>query len=130
MTMEEDEVSTQVPNDILFDFDESELKSDAEETIDELIDEFDQLPDDTIIHINGHTDNVGDEDYNMELSEERAESVLDYIEENSDTSDLQFETFGYGETEPLETEADDEEAERMENRRVEIVINPDENEEN
>ncbi|MDA3129448.1 OmpA family protein [Aliibacillus thermotolerans] len=122
MTMEEEEIKLQVPDDLLFDFDESVLKTEAKETLDEIIDDLEKLEADATLHINGHTDNVGDPDYNMELSKQRAEAVFTYLEENGEISHLNIHTNGYGETEPIASNEDEEG--RSMNRRVEIVINP------
>src|SRR5699024_8588105 len=75
LTFKEEEVKMQVPDDLLFDFDDSTLKKEAMETLDDIIIELENLETDTPIHINGHTDNQGDPDYNLNLSEERAEAV-------------------------------------------------------
>lgn len=123
ITESDEEMKLQVPDDVLFDFDESKLKSDAKETLDELIGDLEELVADTELEINGHTDDEGDADYNMDLSEERAESVMDYVEDNSDIADqLDIEVEGYGETDPIDSNDDSDGRER--NRRVEIVINP------
>lgn len=70
--------------------------------------------------INGHTDNVGNKDYNMELSEKRAESVKDYLQGELETSEATFSTNGYGDTKPIAS--NDTENGQAKNRRVEIVI--------
>ncbi|WP_207062275.1 OmpA family protein [Motiliproteus sp. SC1-56] len=72
------------------------------------------------VHINGHTDSVGDADYNMQLSEKRAQAVVDYMVENYDVDRGQLRAVGYGETQPV---ADNATAEgRALNRRVEADV--------
>src|SRR5699024_2688702 len=66
ITKQDEEMKLQVPDDVLFDFDESDLKDDAKETLDELISDLEGLDEDTELEINGHTDNEGDPDYNMD----------------------------------------------------------------
>lgn len=122
LTVEDDEIKIQVPDDLLFDFDDSQLKSNAKETLDGIIDDLQELADGTVIHINGHTDNVGDSDYNMDLSEQRAQSVWEYVKKHGDIDHLDIHIQGYGETKPIESNED--EKGRSQNRRVEIVINP------
>jgi outer membrane protein OmpA-like peptidoglycan-associated protein len=72
------------------------------------------------VEINGHTDNVGDEERNMELSKKRAESVKKYFIEKSGLSEEIFTTKGFGETKPIASNATPEG--RAKNRRVEIIL--------
>ena len=118
----EEEIKMQVPDDLLFDFDKSKLKPEAKETLDEIIEELSELSTDVAIQINGHTDSTGEADYNMNLSEERAHAVADYMKENSDLDSETMEIQGFGDTEPIASNENEEEREK--NRRVEIVINP------
>ncbi len=69
--------------------------------------------------ISGHTDNVGNDQANMKLSEQRAQAVADYLESNGVSKDRMIVRW-FGETEPI---ADNEsEAGRQQNRRVEMEI--------
>src|SRR5699024_5391220 len=122
LTFKEEEVKMQVPDDLLFDFDDSTLKKEAMETLDDIIIELENLETDTPIHINGHTDNQGDPDYNLNLSEERAEAVWEYIQENGDIDTLNVHVEGFGETKPITSNDDSVGQER--NRRLEDIINP------
>src|SRR5690625_335757 len=122
LSIEEDEVKMQVPDDLLFDFGKSDLKTEAKETLDELIEDLSELPNDTHIQINGHTENVGGADFNMNLSEERAYAVADYIEESGKLDYLSMKVQGFGKEKPIASNEDEEGRQR--NRRVEIVINP------
>ena len=71
------------------------------------------------IEIVGHTDNVGDENDNMELSKQRAASVRDYlISKSHDASKMV--TAGKGETMPIAS--NDTEEGRASNRRVQILV--------
>ncbi|MGE0089214.1 MAG: OmpA family protein [Bacteroidales bacterium] len=71
------------------------------------------------IEISGHTDNVGSNEYNMNLSENRAKSVYNYlVDKNIDVKRLVYK--GYGEQIPLDTNNTDEG--RATNRRTEIKI--------
>ena len=73
----------------------------------------------SFIEIVGHTDDVGDDDYNMELSKQRAASVSDYlISKGLDASKIV--TTGMGETMPTASNSTPEG--RTENRRVEILL--------
>lgn len=122
LTMEEEEIKMQVPDDLLFDFDENKLKSEAKETLDEIIEDLSDLGSEVDIQINGHTDNQGDADYNITLSKERAEAVAEYFSENSDLDSSMMSIEGLGDTEPIASNKNEDD--RQKNRRVEIVINP------
>lgn len=122
LTLDDTEIKIQITDDILFDFDDSVLKSSAKETLIKIIDELEALPVGTIVHINGHTDNVGNPTYNIDLSEKRAESVLQYINKYGIVDHLKISTYGFGEREPRFP--NNSELERAQNRRVEIVVNP------
>tara|TARA_B110000503_G_scaffold132899_1_gene209499 strand:- start:432 stop:878 length:447 start_codon:yes stop_codon:yes gene_type:complete len=73
----------------------------------------------TKILILGHTDHFGSTDYNKVLSEERANSVVDYLIK-SGLNKTRIQSFGYGNSEPLLTSRTDEG--RKKNRRVEFKI--------
>ncbi|MBP2077043.1 OmpA family protein [Oceanobacillus polygoni] len=122
LTVADEEIKMQVPDDLLFDFDESILMDFSQETLNSILAELEELEPETTIHINGHTDDQGDASYNLNLSLERAESVFHYLEEHGDISHLTIHTEGYGETAPIESNEDEDG--RSKNRRVEIVINP------
>jgi outer membrane protein OmpA-like peptidoglycan-associated protein len=75
--------------------------------------------DDTDILIEGHTDNSGEDAYNQTLSEKRAKEVEDFLESQA-VKGSRITTKGYGETQPLT--ANDTQAGRSSNRRVEVAI--------
>jgi outer membrane protein OmpA-like peptidoglycan-associated protein len=71
------------------------------------------------VEIQGHTDSQGDDDFNLKLSQRRAESVRDYLIKKKVDSDRMVSK-GYGENVPI---ADNRTADgRSQNRRVEFVI--------
>lgn len=122
VTVDGDETKIQLPDDILFDFGESELREDAKQALDDFLESLEVLEEGTKLQINGHTDNSGGEELNQKLSEERAASVESYIREQSDLGHLSIETNGYGLTKPIASNENEEG--RQKNRRVEFVINP------
>lgn len=122
LTTDEEEVKVAMPDDVLFDYDSSELKAESASTLDNVIAILEKLEDGSTIHINGHTDNQGNADYNLTLSEKRAKAVEAYLTKQGNLSHLTISTKGYGETKPLES--NDDESGRQKNRRVEVVINP------
>jgi outer membrane protein OmpA-like peptidoglycan-associated protein len=74
------------------------------------------------LDVEGHTDSVGGDDYNQRLSEQRGESVRDYlIQQGMPGSSVT--TRGFGKTQPVAS--NDTDAGRQQNRRVELVISGD-----
>ena len=71
------------------------------------------------LDVEGHTDNVGGDDYNQNLSEQRGSSVRDYLTQQGMQPDS-LSTRGFGKTQPIAT--NDTAAGRQQNRRVELVI--------
>ncbi len=69
------------------------------------------------VEISGHTDNVGEDDFNMDLSLRRAQAVKDFLVKEGCNPNL-FEVKGYGETKPAQTNETLEG--RAKNRRVEL----------
>jgi outer membrane protein OmpA-like peptidoglycan-associated protein len=67
----------------------------------------------------GHTDNVGRDDYNQDLSERRANSAMRYLESRN-VDPNRIDTRGVGEMEPVASNGT--ESGRARNRRVEIAI--------
>jgi outer membrane protein OmpA-like peptidoglycan-associated protein len=74
---------------------------------------------DTNVLIEGHTDSSGDDAYNNKLSDQRANSVEDYLASEGVKSS-RLTTKGYGESQPISS--NDTEAGRQANRRVEVAI--------
>jgi outer membrane protein OmpA-like peptidoglycan-associated protein len=106
--------------DVTFDTNSTVVKPGLYTEIDRIADVLIRYPQ-TLIRVEGHTDSVGTEDYNMDLSFRRADSVRDLlVQRGVDISRIQ--TVGFGETMPVATNAT--EAGRQLNRRVEIKIAP------
>lgn len=103
---------------ILFDFDSSQLRSTARQNLNELHQSLRDYPE-TELLIAGHTDSVGDEEYNYRLSERRAQAAADYLM-SLGMSGSRINIVGLGETEPVATNSTAEG--RQENRRVEVAI--------
>ncbi len=105
---------------VLFEFDKAELREHAKEKLDVVAQALKDHPDQRVV-IEGHTDAVGDEDYNDTLSRERADAVRAYLESQG-VSSLRLTATGAGEAEPIAS--NDSPEGRANNRRVEIIIVP------
>lgn len=105
-------------NNIYFDFDRTTLKSESFTELDKVVDFLQQNP--TIeIEIAGHTDDKGSDEYNLNLSQGRAQSVVDYLSQNG-VDRFRLVAKGYGESKPVDTNATEEG--RAVNRRVEFTV--------
>jgi len=78
-----------------------------------------------IIEIGSHTDNKGSDDYNLSLSQRRAESVINYLQKKG-IDKKRIQAKGYGETKPvaanMNTDVTDNPAGRAKNRRTSFRV--------
>jgi outer membrane protein OmpA-like peptidoglycan-associated protein len=107
-------------SDVLFDFNKATLKSGAREKLNRLAGILLAYPGQYHIEIEGHTDSVGSDDYNLKLSQERAESVRECLQEAAIAADRIVATRGLGKASPVAS--NDTATGRQLNRRVELVI--------
>jgi len=107
-----------VLNNIFFETGKATLSSESRVELGKAIDLMKANPT-MIIEVGGHTDNVGDDAFNMKLSHDRAKSVRDYLIAGGIAS-ARVQAKGYGETNPVAT--NDTEDGRKANRRTEFVI--------
>jgi outer membrane protein OmpA-like peptidoglycan-associated protein len=105
-------------SDVLFDFDSANLKPGAREKIARVAGILRSHPD-LKIQVEGHTDSVGSDGYNLRLSERRADSVRGSMVQQGVNRDV-VGTAGFGESKPVATNGTA--AGRQQNRRVEIVV--------
>ncbi len=75
----------------------------------------------TLVDVYGHTDNVGSDGYNYDLSQRRALSVANYLSSQG-VDNRRFAVTGFGESRPVASNATEEG--KAENRRVEIQLSP------
>ena len=113
-----DEVRVTFDSAILFDFDSAALRSASMERLDQMAEVLVKYPE-TDILILGHTDSQGEADYNMGLSERRADSVSGYLGGHGVTVN-RLRARGFGETVPVADNGT--ETGRAQNRRVEVSI--------
>jgi len=117
---ENDILAVTFKSDYFFDFDSAILNPGAYDEINRTFLALNEYPQTTIM-IEGHTDNVGTEEYNLKLSKNRAEAVKDaLLARGIDPARLQ--TVGFGESKPIADNTT--EKGRQMNRRVKVVITP------
>ena len=103
---------------INFAFDSAKLDKPSETIIDRAVQNLNRNPQMSVL-IEGHTDNIGPEDYNMGLSVRRAQAVKDYMISQGVAKE-RLSVKGFGESQPLVT--NDTKEGRAQNRRVEFVV--------
>jgi len=118
--LKDDTLKLTVDSEVSFDFNRAEVKPAFSGSLDKLADVLIKY-NRTVVHVVGHTDSVGSDSYNQQLSERRAQSVGDYLVSRGVPRD-RMRTEGRGEREPRATNAT--EAGRQLNRRVEIFVKP------
>ncbi len=103
---------------VYFDTSKSNVKGTSATTLDKLAGIFKEYPNSNVL-VEGHTDSAGPDDYNLKLSEQRAQSVTTYlVAQGIDGS--RFATKWYGESQPRGDNATTEG--KATNRRVELAI--------
>lgn len=105
-------------SDVVFEFSKADLKPEFSKILDKAVDML-QAYNDYDIKIEGHTDDIGADEDNLELSLLRAKTVYDYfIEKGINPKNLTY--WGYGKKRPIADNST--EAGRQKNRRVNIIV--------
>ncbi len=107
-------------SEVSFDFNSAKLKPSFYSPLDKIADVLTRYPKTQIV-VAGHTDSVGSEKYNLDLSNRRAIAVADYLVKKG-VAAPRLGTEGRGELEPIAT--NDSAEGRAKNRRVEIYVVP------
>lgn len=105
--------------DIQFEIDQDEIQREEKEKLGVVGTFLKKYPDSTAL-IEGHSDNVGATEHNIELSRSRAETVARYLVDTFQIAHSRVRAVGYGDTRPLVSN-DTEEGKRI-NRRINAVI--------
>jgi outer membrane protein OmpA-like peptidoglycan-associated protein len=105
-------------NDVLFDFNKYTLKPGAREKLAKVSGILLAYPG-LKLQLEGHTDSIGSDEYNLTLSEERADAVRDFLMEQGVPAD-NITAVGLGKSGPVAS--NDTAAGRQQNRRVELVV--------
>ena len=103
---------------IYFDTAKATIKKQSEAQLDQAVAVLGEFPN-TRLEISGHTDDRGNDDYNMQLSADRAEAVKQYLVDKGIDAD-RIQTRGAGELEPRES--NNTKAGRAKNRRIEFKL--------
>ena len=105
-------------NNIFFDTNKSDLKPESSQELDRVVAMMSGSPT-MAIEVDGHTDNVGEDAYNLKLSQSRAEAVVKYLLSKGVKAGV-LTSKGFGKSKPVTT--NQTEAGRAVNRRVEFTI--------
>jgi OmpA-OmpF porin, OOP family len=105
-------------NNIFFEYAKATLRTESFPELDRIAETLKENPS-LVIEIQGHTDNVGSNESNLKLSEERAESVRTYLLSKKLATN-RVTSIGFGESRPIAS--NDTEEGKAKNRRVEFVI--------
>ncbi len=117
---EGDNIRLNMPSDITFDTDRSEIKPSFDDTLAKVASTLQKYPK-TTIDVIGHADSTGADDYNLALSERRARSVAGFLVSHG-VMEQRIWTQGRGESQPIAS--NDTADGRAKNRRVEILLRP------
>jgi outer membrane protein OmpA-like peptidoglycan-associated protein len=120
VTRRGDSIVLNMPSNITFDSDQSDVKPQFYDTLESVAIVFKEY-DQTLIDVTGHTDSDGSDDYNYDLSRRRAASVARYLSSQQLDAN-RFSVEGRGEQEPIASNASSRG--KQQNRRVEIIIQP------
>lgn len=115
-----DQIKLTMPSGVTFATNSAALSGDAVQSLNTVAGVLSQYPE-TTITVAGHTDNTGGDHINNPLSQQRAQSVANYLHSRGVVAN-RISTVGYGSRSPIASNAT--EAGRAQNRRVEILINP------
>ncbi|MFN2308569.1 MAG: OmpA family protein [Gammaproteobacteria bacterium] len=118
--LQDETLKIDIASEVSFDFGSAAIKSTFRPTLDKVggvLMRYDR----SIVHVVGHTDSVGSDAYNQRLSEQRAQSVMNYLVSTGVPRE-RLRAEGRGEMEPRESNAT--EAGRQLNRRVELFVKP------
>jgi outer membrane protein OmpA-like peptidoglycan-associated protein len=115
---EDNQLKVNVPSDISFDTGKAGIKPELRTVLENFANGLNGDPS-TLVRIVGHTDNTGSDAVNNPLSQERAMSVANFLEDRGIAAN-RIETSGRGDREPIADNATD--AGRAKNRRVEIFL--------
>ena len=118
-------LSMNLSGDVLFDYDKTVLKPEAEQALKKVAVVLSQFPESNVT-VEGYTDSKGTKATNMQLSRERAQAVKDWLVKNGGVAAPNITTKGFGEQYPIaankNADGSDNPLGRALNRRVSIIV--------
>jgi outer membrane protein OmpA-like peptidoglycan-associated protein len=115
-----DNIVLNMPGNVTFATDRGEVQGDfypVLNSVAKVLKEYEK----TLIHVTGHTDSTGGHQYNMDLSQRRADSVSSYLAAQG-VQNVRLQARGFGPDRPVA--GNDSPEGRQQNRRVEITLEP------
>ena len=107
-------------NDVTFSFNGSSLSDEAKAALDAFAAKAKKMTENAYIEIQGHTDNIGSESYNLKLGQKRANAVMHYLNMEAGLPLFRMNSTSYGEYKPIADNST--KAGRAQNRRVTLVV--------
>ncbi|WP_460919246.1 OmpA family protein [Pontibacter brevis] len=105
---------------VLFDLDKAELRPGAEDKLRSIAESINEASPSGPVRIFGHTDSLASASYNQQLAQERANTVKNWLQNNTDIDAARLTTHAVGEAQPRAT--NETAAGRQKNRRVAIAV--------
>lgn len=115
-----DQLLVTMPSQVTFAFDQATIQPQFFPALNDVAATLQRYPS-SYIDIVGHTDSVGSDTYNQQLSERRASAVAQYLISRG-VNPARIQSYGMGERQPVAS--NESEAGRQANRRVELIITP------
>jgi outer membrane protein OmpA-like peptidoglycan-associated protein len=113
-------VLLRLPSDVLFDFDSARLKPEADSLLGQAVGLITKYPQ-ADVHVDGYSDSIGKPDYNVTLSQQRAESVQAWLQDRVTQDGYKFHSQGHGSADYVVSPRGSIDQQQP-NRRVEILI--------
>ena len=121
----ETEIHIELAADVLFDFDKADIKPQAQQALKQVASVIREKSKGTV-RIEGHTDSKGSDSYNQRLSDQRSNSVKNWLVDKEGLKGMNFATQGFGAKKPVASntkpDGSDDPDGRQKNRRVEIIL--------
>lgn len=111
---------TMAINDVTFSFDRYALSDEAKAALDAFAAKAKGMTANAYVEIQGHTDNIGSEAYNLKLGQKRADVVMHYLNMEAGLPLFRMNSTSYGEYKPIADNSS--KAGRAENRRVTLIV--------